>query len=296
VLVPDIAFADRKTDGCGDGWNPPSAGPIVTWTAPVCERGRLSLQPFLSYQRTRGVFNEDGHYKAFTDKDKKWQWSQTLFLQYGITDRWEIDGQGSYQQNTRQVNGRSAEAAGFADTYIYSSYCVLTEKGILPCIAGWFQLKMPTGKYQKSDPDKLGADIMGTNSIEGSYDHGYGFIITKKMKPFIFHADAIWSFPLLTRIDGVKVQNGMYAKYDLGMEYFFYKGFNLMLELNSFHKADRRDNSDYVPASDSVYLNISPGIGWSSKDIQTLISYQRTIAGINTDVNDSFVATFVLTF
>lgn len=285
--------------GCVDSkeeWCPPSAGPIVTWTAPVCNKGELVVQPFFYFNRTRGVFNKESNYKSYKNKDKKWQWQEQLFLQYGLTDRWEIDAQGTYQQNIRQIDGSSAQSSGFGDTYIYSAYCLHEEKGWLPCIAAWFQLKIPTGKYQKLDGARLGTDNMGTNNIEGSYDHGYGFNITKKIKPFIIHMDAIWNFPMLTRIDGVKTEYGTYAKYDLGMEYFFYKGFNLMFELNSFVKGDKREDGNYIPSSNVNYLNISPGIGWSNEKIQTLLAYQRTVAGTNTDVNDSIIFTFVCTF
>lgn len=292
----NYAFPANQCDSGSGEWNPPSVGPATTWTAPVCEIGKFIVQPFFWYIRTRGTFDSESHYKSYTNKDRKWQWQEQLFLQYGLTDRWEIDALGTYQQNVRHKNGRSAEASGFSDTYVYSSYCVLMEKGWLPCISGWFQLKMPTDKYQKADEGKLGTDIMGTSSIEGSYDPGYGFVVTKKIRPFILHADAIWSFPAITKIDGVKVRNGMYTRYDLAAEYFFYKGFNLMLELNAFVKGDREENSSYVPATDSSYLNISPGIGWSCSKIQTLLAYQRTLAGTNTDVNDSLVFTFSCQF
>ena len=78
-----------------------------------------------------------------------------------------------------------------------------------------------SGKYQKVDPAKLGTDLNGATTGGGSYDHGYGFVVTKHIKPFIIHADALWNFPQLARIDGIKVQHGDYAKYDLGAEYFF---------------------------------------------------------------------------
>jgi len=155
---------------------------------------------------------------------------------------------------------------------------------------------MPTGKYQKADKSKLGTDLMGATSGGGSYDHGYGFILTKRIKPFVFHADAIWNFPVLTRVDGVKTQYASYANYDLGLEYFFYKGFNLMLELNGFVQGDRRESGNYIPDSNLNSLTIAPGIGWSCKEVQMLLAYQRALAGTNTDVNDSIVFTFVCTF
>lgn len=291
-----IVFSRDQRPTPDNEWAPPSAGPIVTWTAPVCQKGKLAVQPFFYFQRTRGTFDGESHYKAYTDKDRKWQWQEELFLQYGITDKWEIDAQGTYQQNIRQIDGASAESSGFGDTYIYSSYCFLEEKGWLPCIAGWFQLKIPTGKYQKADPAKLGTDLNGATSGGGSYDHGYGFILTKRIKPFIVHADAIWNFPILTKVDGIKTKYGAYAKYDLGAEYFFYKGFNLMLELNAFVQGDSKENNSRVPDSDIKSLAITPGIGWSNDTIQTLLAYQRTLVGTNADVNDSLIFTFVCTF
>ena len=277
-------------------WNPPSAGPVTTWTAPVCEKGKLIAQPFFYFNRTRGVFDSESHYKSYVNKDSKWQWQEQLFLQYGLTNRWEIDALGTYQQNIRKISGASAESSGFGDTYIYSAFCLLMEKGLLPCVSAWFQLKMPTGKYQKAEPDKLGTDLNGATTGGGSYDTGYGFIITKHIKPFIIHADAIWNFPNVTRVDGVKTQYASYAKYDLGAEYFFYKGFNLMFEANATLQGDRREDGRRIPASDVNSLVISPGFGWSNDKIQTLFAYQQTIAGTNTDVNDSFVFTLIYTF
>ncbi len=142
----------------------------------------------------------------------------------------------------------------------------------------------------------MGTDLNGATSGGGSYDHGYGFVMTKQIKPFVLHADAIWNIPLLTRVDGVKTKYATYAKYDLGAEYFFHEGFNLMLEFNAFVQGDRKADGNYISDSNISYLNISPGFGRSNDKIQTLFAYQRTIAGTNTDVNDSFVFTFVYTF
>ena len=295
-IAAPSSFAKDNCEVCSDEWNPPSAGPITTWTAPVCEKGKLIVQPYFFYNRTRGEFDDEGHYKSFINKDSEWQWQELLFMQYGLTDRLEIDAQGVYQQNSAKINGLSAESAGFGNTYIYSSYCFFEEKGYLPCISGWFQLKVPTGKYQKADQGKLGTDLMNGLFGGGSYDHGYGVIVTKKINPFIVHADAIWNFPVVTRVDGIKTQYATYARYDLGVEYFFYKGFNLMCELNSSIQGDRKEDGTYVPASDVNSLVFSPGIGWSCNQVQTLIAYQRTIVGTNVDVNDSIVFTFACTF
>jgi hypothetical protein len=51
-----------------------------------------------------------------------------------------------------------------------------------------------------------------------------------------------------------------------------------------------------IYSSDERYLTICPGIGWSCEKIQTLLAYQRVVAGANTDANDSVVFTCVYSF
>jgi len=288
-------FANADTAG-QEEWNPPSAGPITTWTAPLCGKGEFVVQPFFFYNRTRGAFNSEGHYDSLTEGDKKYQYQEQLFMQYGLTDKLEIDGQLVYQQNFIKQGDLKAHSKGFGDSYLFLRYCAIEEQKMLPHITGLFQLKIPSGKYQKADSDKLDTDLMGATSGGGSYDHGYGINLTKKLKPFIFHADAIYSFPLERKVDGAKTRYGRYLNYDFGVEYFLPKGFNLMLEFNGFLQGDKKQGGEKIPASDISYFSVAPGIGWSNEKIQTLLAYQRTLTGANTDANDSVVLTFVYAF
>ncbi len=279
-----------------DDWNPSSAGPVTTWTAPLCGKGKFVIQPFFFYNNTRGSFNSEGHYDGLPKGDKKYQYQEQLFMQYGITDKLEIDGQAVYQENYIKQGEAKAHDNGFGDSYLFLRYCAFEEKGWLPHIAGLLQLKMPTGKYQHLDPDKLGTDSIGATSGGGSWDPGFGINLTNKFKPFIFHADAAYSFPQQVRIDGFKTRYANYLNYDVGVEYFLPKGFNLMLEANSFFQGDKWQDGDRTPSSDIRYFTIAPGIGWSNDKIQTLVAYQRIVVGKNTDANDSVVLTCVYTF
>jgi len=277
-------------------WNPASAGPVTTWTAPLCGKGKFVVQPFLFYNRTRGTFNNDGHYDSLPKGDRKYQFQEQVFAQYGVTDRLELDAQAVYQENYVKESSSSAHANGFGDSYVFLRYCAIEEDGWFPHMTGLLQLKMPTGKYENADPDKLGADLMGATSGGGSWDQGLGITLTKKIKPFIFHADAIYSFPQQVFVDGVKTRYANYLNYDFGAEYILSKGFNLMFEADGFLQGDKRENGARTPGSDVNYFTIVPGIGWSNDKSQALIAYQRILTGANTDANDSVVATFVYTF
>jgi len=286
-------FADAAERCPADAeWCPPSAGPALTWTAPLCGKGKLVAQPYFTYARGRGAFDDKGHYKSYTNGERKYQLLEQVVLYYGITDHLEIDGMVSYMQNYRTADGVDADSTGFGDSILYGRYCLIEETKVLPCVTAIAQLKFPTGKYQKAGLDKLDTDITGT----GSYDQGYGIILTKRIKPFIFHADAIYNLPFETRVDGVKTKYANCFNYDAGVEYFLPKGFNLLAEVNGFLQGDRKDDGESVPSSDVRLLMIGLGIGWSCDKVQTLIEYQRVVAGTNCDVTDSVLATFVYTF
>ncbi|MDD5691826.1 MAG: transporter [Candidatus Omnitrophica bacterium] len=275
-----------------DDWDPPSAGPVTTWTAPLCGKGKFVIQPFVFYNRTRGSFDEDGHYGSLTEGEAKSQYQQQLFMQYGLTDTLEIDGQAVYQENFIKSAEGKARDNGFGDSYLFLRYCAFEEKGLRPQITALAQLKMPTGKYQHLDSNKLGTDSMGA----GSWDPGAGLIMTKKFKPFIFHADAAYSFPQRTLIDGFAVRYANYLNYDFGLEYFLPRGFSIVLEANGFLQGDKKEGSDKLPSSGVSYISVSPGFGWSCQKAQFLLAYQRVVAGVNTDANDSIVLTAVYAF
>ena len=99
VLQIPVCYCDGQVTSNQEEWNPPSAGPITTWTAPLCGKGKIVVQPFFFYNNTRGFFDPDGHYESLPNGDWKYQFQEQLFAQLGLTDRLEIDGQTVYQQN-----------------------------------------------------------------------------------------------------------------------------------------------------------------------------------------------------
>lgn len=288
------AYADESST-CNE-WNPFSVGPITTWTAPVCSKGQFVIQPFFFYNRTMGSFDSDGHYDSLPTGDKKYQYQEMLFLQFGVTDKFEIDGLTVYQQNYCKQGGREAHSKGFGDSYFFLRHCLLEDKQWIPHLTAQFQVKAPTGKYQHADPDKLGTDLMGATSGGGSWDYGLGLNLSKKIKPFWLHADAIYSFPQKVRVDGASTRYANYLNYDFGVEYFLPRGFNFLFEGNGLAQCNRRENGKRIHDSDVRSFIICPGIGWSCEKIQTLLAYQRVVAGTNTDANDSIVFSCVYSF
>ncbi len=289
ILFCSLLFADEK-------WESASAGPLVTWTAPLCEKGKWAVQPYLIYNQTRGTFGTQGGYHSFPSGDSKNQYQQILFSQFGLTEKWEIAGQLVYQQNEIKQSGVRANEHGLGDSLLFLRRCVLEEGGKRPALTGVAQVKIPTGKYEHADPNKLGADLMGAGTGGGSWDPGLGFILSKTLKPFLLHADASYSVPLRAKVDGVNTTYGQYLNFDAGIEYFLPKGFNLMVEANGIQQDNIKEESRRVRSSGVDSFIVATGFGWSSEKIQTLLGYQRVVAGKNTDANDSVVLTAIFSF
>ncbi|MCM8758141.1 MAG: hypothetical protein NC903_03670, partial [Candidatus Omnitrophica bacterium] len=185
-------------------WEPVSAGPFTTWTAPLCGKNVLVIQPFFFYTHTRGTFDDDGNYNSLPQEERKSQFQEQLFIYYGLTDRLELDLQLTYQYNYAKQAELKAHDRGMSDTYLFLRYLFKEEDKFLPYITGLVQIKFPTGKYQKLDPDKLGVDAFGN----GAYEPAGGIILTKNLKPFSFHFDAIYTHPLKRKVDGIKTIYG----------------------------------------------------------------------------------------
>ena len=105
VLLNDICIAAEMNEE----WNPPSAGPVTTWTAPLCGKGKFAIQPFFFYNRTRGFFDSDGHYESLPDSDWKNQFQEQLFAQFGLTDRIDMSTKRQPQSRAPDFSARSTE-------------------------------------------------------------------------------------------------------------------------------------------------------------------------------------------
>lgn len=93
LMLGNISNVLADQDSPVESWSPYSAGPLTTWTAPLCGHKKFVVQPFLFFNHTRGTFNSEGHYTFLPSGDKKYQTQEQIFAQYGLSDWLELDGQ-----------------------------------------------------------------------------------------------------------------------------------------------------------------------------------------------------------
>jgi hypothetical protein len=290
-LLQSPVFADGAND-----WNPQTPGPVTTWTAPVESKGQLYIQPFFFYNIVRGNFGPEGHYQPLGPGNSASSLQEQVKTTYGITDKLECNFQTVYQENYAKSDGQKAENNGFGDSYLWLRYQVLDDHDWVPTVTPMFQLKMPTGKYEHLDPDKLGTDSMGAVTGGGSWDPGIGINATKKLQPFILHADVIYGMPQKVSVDTVETRYGNYINCDAAIEYVLPYGFSLMTEVNGLIQGDEKDRGAYIPDTEHNSLTTVSGIGWSNNKIQMLIGYQRLWVGSNVQATDSVVGMFIYNF
>lgn len=278
-----------------DIWAPVTPGPFTTFTAPVIKKNAFVVQPLHFFNIARGTFDGDGHYSSLPDKDYRYQQFIQLYTQYGLTERIEINAQPQWQINNARIEDTSAESAGFADFLMNIRYCGIDETTWCPRITGLFQVKLPTGKYEKPDISKNFTDITGT----GSTDYTYGFSFTKNVYPIrtVFHLDLLYTnIPSPVKIDGVKNEFSDIYIVNGAFEWIFYKNFNILGELLWQSQGDRKLDGDRESDTGQGSLILSTGIGYSQKNWQILIGYQRTLLGTNVYANDTVAATVIIIF
>lgn len=291
MFAAAVTFAAEKSDV----WEPVTPGPFTTFTASVCEKGKVNIQPLYFFNIARGIFDGTSAYHELPSKDYIYQQLLQLYMQFGLTDRIELCAQPEWQWNYARVDTEAAGANGIADTILIARYCGIEETLWIPRTTGSFQVKLPTGKYQKSGDGKLDTDITGT----GSTDYTYGFSFTKGVYPIrtVFHLDLLLTnVPSPVRIDGVKTEFSNTYIVNGAFEWIFYENFNLLGELLWQTQGDMKLDGDRTSDTGRSSLIFSTGIGYSRKDWQLLVGYQRTLVGTNAVANDTVAATAMTTF
>lgn len=293
IFILNLAFVAYAEDKKQEVWAPITPGPFTTFTAPLIEKGKFSVQPFYFFNIARGVFGGDGHYSSLAPKDYKYNQQINIYTSYSPHKCIELNVQPSWQITNIRRGPLSAESAGFGDLLMNARYCGIDESYWCPRITGLFQVKLPTGKYQKADPSRLGADIIGT----GSTDYTYGFSFTKGIKPVLWHLDLLYTnSPQPVRIDSIKTKFEDNYSVNGAFEWMITEKIDIMSELNWNIQGDKKLDGNRAPNTGKSSLVWGIGIGYSEKDWQMLAGYLRTLLGENVDANDTIGVTVIVTF
>ena len=66
--------------------------------------------------------------------------------------------------------------------------------------------------------------------------------------------------------------------------------------MNGFWQGQTSFDGVLDEESDSKYLMLAAGFGWSNENVQTLLEYQVTVSGKNINATDTLLLTLIYTF
>lgn len=290
-LFAALALTGRNA-AAQEMWEPLLYGPINTWTGELYPEHTLAMQSYSWYNHVRGTYDGDGNYASLPGGENRYNFTQGFYAYYMATKRLELATMVTFlHNNVKTAAGDSGTHNGMQDTQLFMRYVLSQEQGWAPTVTFQAQAKLPTGKFQNANPDKQGADIVGT----GSWDAGCGFNFTKRLKPVIVHGDVFFTVPSNATVDGAKTEYATYWNYDLAVEYPFSHGMSALVEFNGFYQGNK--TVDGVEQNNKYkYLNTLMGLTYLKGRMQVYGGYMRTLSGVNAYAYDSALLSLAYTF
>ncbi len=300
----DVAGANDERCSTYDAWSggeepllyrPTTSGPFVSLTALVPEPGQMTLQPILSTSRARATFDAEGALQPFGPGEEWGTAALSLFLEAGVVPRVSAGAQTTVQYQWHALaSDDSASAAGVGDSQVFVRAVLLQETArLLPEVTLLGLTKINTGNAASRRADLRGTDVFGTGSVDATL----GVSVTRGLRPFVVHADVLYTHALPARVGGVETQYGGTAAWSAATEWpILPESVALMVEVSGRHQAAA--TRDGVREPDGGVGEVIAGGGVEllfGPRLQLLLGYQRSVWGRNTAVHDIAIVTLVPT-
>jgi len=171
-LSPLFSKAEPEYEHVQGGPSPWFTGPLLAPSGHAITSGHFNIEPYLYWTTTNGQYDANG--KAQSIAHHFYNLLFQLPIQIGTTPWMDIQllPQVSYKQT------QSQHAIRFGDFPIRFDIQLLLDNSYVswyPAIKLFISETLPTGKYQKLNPQKLGTDISGA----GSFSTAAGLVLSK---------------------------------------------------------------------------------------------------------------------
>ncbi|GAB4192676.1 MAG: hypothetical protein Tsb0015_15070 [Simkaniaceae bacterium] len=312
LLVMSFSAFSYETS-CLASYTPWFTGPLLNFTATNLARGEFYFQPTLLVFHTYGNYDENWNLQNGPDTLSI---NPSLDFQMGITDRFGLEVTASLISNWKQ--GR--QSTRLEDTIFILGYQILED------ISGsWrpnFRIDLieiiPTGSYNKLNPQNLGTDSTG----EGSFQTGF-VLIVKKTFPVKSHYLSLegsfsYFFPASVHVQGFNAYGGGFNTrgtvhpgdswaLNLSAEYSLSQRWGIILETIFEYQAKSTFSGKPgflkpgIPAEvglpSSFSWSLAPEIEYNfTSKFGMLFGMWLTLLGRNTDAFYSGFLSFVYTF
>lgn len=168
LIHTTFAYADRASSPSSGG--PWTTGPLLTPSAKVVPLGHVNAEPYIFTTAVQGFYNSNWQ----VEKDNHFSINLLALVQFGITSFMD------FQINPGVVNNKAegASSTRFNDLPFFLGFRLLEEDldGWTPNIKFMIRENLPTGKYQKLNPNKRGTDSSGS----GAWSTAPGLLFSKQ--------------------------------------------------------------------------------------------------------------------
>ncbi len=239
VIQSELSSAEEEFEIARKMFSPWYAGPLVTGSAVNAMPGEAVVQPYLFTTVTYGSY--DGSRKN-RNIPNILTLNPLYYIQTGVTD-W-LD---TYVTISPIFNRQSGEWASYsADSSLAFGIQFQKETPYLPYVRLTISETLPTGKYDKLDPQKNGLDATGG----GSYNTTFSFNLSKvfwwsKLHPMSIRSNMIYTFTTPTHVDDLNAYGG-----GLGTDGKVKPGNSLGIDIGYQYSLSQR----WVFALDAIYL------------------------------------------
>lgn len=278
-------------------------GPLVAPSPYVIPRDHFAIEPYLYYTVTTGRYNSHWHADS-VPHFKSVNVQVPIWIGLANWMDMQIVAQGFY--NTTQ--GKSSTR--FGDIFLLWDFQLVTDssKSWTPAVKLTAGLTLPTGKYQRLDPDKLKTDAVGDGSLEPTiglvighlyhFPPAYPWAFMTRLSLFYtietpVHVKGFNAFGGGFKTHG-KVFPGNFFIADLGLELTLTKHWDLALDIVYEHQDKQRFSgrrgftSPGVPAvmkaPSNESFSLAPAIEYNwNQSIGIIAGAWFTVAGRNHD-------------
>lgn len=181
-------------------------GPLLTPSAHSVPGGFINIEPYLFVTDTFGAYNS--HWKSHSLANKNISGNVQLSLQIGLTERWDcqLTPQGFYTHVEH-----AGTAVRFGDLPAGVDFQILKDRPDrwYPAIKLALKELFPTGKFQRLNPHKDGADISGGGSYATTVGLVFGKLYHFKDVYFLNSRLAVgYTVPSAVRVHGFNAYGG----------------------------------------------------------------------------------------
>ncbi|MBJ7516791.1 MAG: hypothetical protein JHC82_11395 [Stenotrophomonas sp.] len=160
-------------------------GPLAT-PAPPLAKGAFNIEPYLISSRSAARFDDDGHRRR---GPAPMQWTSSVPIQYGVTDRFSLGGTLRGQYN-RPADGSRALATG--DTTVAASFGLIDAGGPNRArLALTARQRLPSGRHDRLERRNVPGSGTGAASTTLVL-HGQSYLLEGRLRA---RASVDWTLP-----------------------------------------------------------------------------------------------------